>query len=716
MKKPTLLLLGIAIFVVPFITLSPQAYADCSVNFSVGKNLLRPGSKGQQVQAMQSALNTILGESLVLDGVYEKNTKGMVMRMQTTIGTKADGIVGPQTAQKINEFLKKNCSGETPDISQKNFSHQVKTYTKKEAEIFLKESLKKNNGFAISSRENIAFVSAGTSTSATSKNDSSNFSSTNIQEQGVDESDIVKTDGKYIYTLSGKNIDIVQAAPEGKIVKVSTINLSGDAHDMYLSEGRLVVMMHTYEEKQYPQAKLPAGTQVSSDYRPNSYSVSFVRTAIYNIANPALPVLERTYDFEGSYTDSRIVDGYLYLISQKHLYNNTCCTIMPVLKENGKILDLSSPVAYFDMPYRDYVITQIHGISLKNPKEIKQANYLLSGGHMLYASDKALYLSYTDYQYPEIQPFNTSDVPASRIAVVPTGHERSVIHKIEISKGSTKLNSTGFVPGSVINQFAFSEHKGNLRVATTLGNNWNSESSKNNIYVLDGNLKTIGKIEGLAPGERIYSVRYIGNKAYMVTFKDIDPLFVIDLSNPTTPKVLGELKIPGFSSYLHPYSENLLIGVGQDTKTINGRTTTTGLKVSLFDVSNSTKPREVDSLVIGTQSSSEALYNHKAFLFSPKKNLLVVPFQNYDERPSKQFYGSAVFSITENKISLRGKVSHGETNAWESSIRRNVYIGDYLYTLSQKSLQSHDLKTLGTTDRFQLSQTSSNGVYPGVLR
>lgn len=719
MKKITLLMV-LSLFIGSFITSPIPAQAECSNSFSLGTSNIKPGSRGESVRGMQSALNTILGESLSLDGIYGKNTKSLVMRMQTNIGAKADGVVGPQTASKINEFLTKKCAGtDSAAAEQKNFTHKVKTYTKKEAETFLKEAVKNNTRFAMLSRgaENLAMADSSTESAATKSSTSSNFSTTNIQEQGVDESDIVKTDGKYIYTLSGKNIDIVQAAPEGKLAKVSTIKLSGDAHDMYLSDGKLVVMMYAYEEKQYAPAKLPAGTEISSDYRPGSYSVSFVRTVIYNVANPASPVLERTYDFEGSYVDSRVVDGYLYLVSQKYLYD-TCCTIMPMVKENGKLLNLSSTVSSFDMPYRDYAITQIHSISIKNSKEIKEANYLLSGGHTLYASDKAFYLSYTDYQYPEIEPLSdtpNSDLPTARIAMIPTGQERTVIHKIETTKGSTKLLATGYVPGSAINQFAFSEHNGNLRVATTTGNNWNGTTSKNNMYVLDGNLKTIGKIEGLAPEERIYSVRFMGDRAYMVTFKQVDPLFAIDLSSPTNPKVLGKLKIPGFSSYLHPYSENLLIGVGQDTKTVSGRTTTTGLKVSLFDVSNVTKPREVDSLVLGgSQSSSEALYNHKAFLFSKEKNLLVIPFQNYDEKPSKQFYGAAVFSINEKEISLRGKVTHDQNNSWESSIQRNLYIGDYLYTLSQKFLQSHDLGTLSTVDSFQLSQTPGNGGYPGI--
>ncbi len=709
---------GMSVFLASVIIPPVPAFADCTTSFSLGSSNIRVGSRGESVRGMQSALNTILGESLVLDGVYGPKTKQTVMKMQTTIGTKADGVVGPQTALKINEFLKTKCGTEgTLTKPETTYTHSVKSFgTKKEAEAFLKDKVKntalvRNFGPEVMMAADTAGAPVAKTTSAGS---SSNFSQTNIQEAGVDESDIVKTDGKYIYTLSGKSIDITSAGSNGELEKIKTISLSGDAHDMYLSDGRLAVMMYAYEEKQYQNPKVSADTQVSSDFRPGTYSVSFLRTTIYNITDPMNPKLERTYDIEGSYMDSRIIDGHLYLISQKYLYNNTCCTIMPMVKENGRSLNISAPVYYFDMPYRDYAITQVHSINLKDSKSIKESNFLLSGGHMLYASDKALYLSYTDYQYPEVQPM-VDDAPMVKMAILPTGQERTVIHKIDINKGSAKLSGTGFVPGSAINQFAFSEHNGNLRVATTVGNNWNGTKSTNNMYVLDSGMKIIGKLEGLAPEERIYSVRFMEDRAYMVTFKQVDPLFVIDLATPTAPKVLGKLKIPGFSSYLHPYSENLLIGIGQDTKTIGGRTTTNGVKISLFDVSNVARPREVDNLVLGgAQSSSEALYNHKAVLFSKEKNLLVIPFQEYNyEKPNEQFMGAVVLSINEKDISLRGKITHEDNKTWESAINRSLYIGEYLYTLSQKFLQSNALDSLKTVDSVELSiPKTTYPVYP----
>jgi len=711
MKKISYLF-AFGVFVTSLVLPTTSAYADCS-NFTLGNSNIRPGSRGESVRLMQSALNTILDESLVLDGIYGKNTKGLVMRMQTNIGATADGIVGPKTATKINEYLNNHCNG-TDAVAQKKYTNEVKTYTRKEAEVFLKTSISSVGGTRLT-KEDLTFASDALDSSDAKSSSAPSFSSTNIQEQGVDESDIIKTDGEYIYTLSGKNIDVVATNSIGNLSKVSTIKLSGDAHDMYLADDRLVVMMYTYEEKQYASAKLPSGTQVSTDYRPATYTISFVRTAIYNVANPAQPVLEQTYDFEGSYLDSRIINGYLYVISQKYLYD-ACCTFIPMVKENGKVRTIANTVSYFDMPYHDYTITQIHGIAIANPKEIKEANYLLSGGYALYASDEAFYLSYTDYQYPEspvIDDATINDDLTVRVALLPTGTERTVIHKITAQKGVTRLATTGFVPGTALNQFAFSEYDGNLRVATTTGNNWNGDNSQNNLYVLDGEMKTIGKLEGLAKGERIYSVRFVGERAYMVTFKQVDPLFVIDLVDPKKPTVLGKLKIPGFSSYLHPYSDSLLMGIGQDTTTVKGRTTTTGLKVSLFDVSQVSRPREIDSVVIGGgASSSEALYNHKAFLFSKEKNLLVIPFQDYDDQVTKQFSGAAVFSINEKEINLRGKISHADQNVWESSIQRSLYIDENLYTMSSKFLQSHELATLKAIDSFGLTQTSSNGGYP----
>src|SRR3989338_2141236 len=205
--------------------------------------------------------------------------------------------------------------------------------------------------------------------------------------------------------------------------------------------------------------------------------------------------------------------------------------------------------------------------------------------------------------------------------------DKSVIHRIALSSGAIDYKGSGEVPGRPLNQFSMDESGGYFRIATTSQQNQLRDgSSSNNVYILDSALKITGRLEGLAKGERIYSARFIGERGYMVTFKKVDPLFVIDLT-PTNPRVLGELKIPGFSDYLHPYDENHIIGVGKETGENEwGGISTKGVKVALFDVTDVEKPKLVDQYEIGEQGTdSEALQDHKAFLFDKDKKLLVLP-------------------------------------------------------------------------------------------
>ena len=321
---------------------------------------------------------------------------------------------------------------------------------------------------------------------------------------------------------------------------------------------------------------------------------------------------------------------------------------------------------------------------------------------------------------------------------------KTVIHKIKIDNGEIEYDLRGEVPGYLLNQFSMDEFNNYFRVATTtefygvslvVQSSAGSEqvavkqtsvpTSKtilpkprpierrfimhNNIYVLDSQMKIVGKIEGIAPDERIYSTRFIGDKLYMVTFKRIDPLFVIDLSNPQKPEILGELKIPGFSDYLHPYDENHIIGVGKETGSNEwGGISIKGVKLALFDVSDVKNPKEIDNIEIGeTGSDSEALRDHKAFLFDKKKNILVIPLtevkgkQYYDPQygyMQKYWQGAYVFGLTpQDGFGLKGKITHSEGNerpyyyGSPNSVRRALYMDDVLYTVSGIKIKANDL-------------------------
>jgi uncharacterized secreted protein with C-terminal beta-propeller domain len=290
-----------------------------------------------------------------------------------------------------------------------------------------------------------------------------------------------------------------------------------------------------------------------------------------------------------------------------------------------------------------------------------------------------------------------------------------MIHKIGINNGAITYLAKGEVAGYLKNQFAMDEYSGNLRVATT-SDVWTTRGQYeyNNVFVLDGAMKTIGSLTHIAEQEKIYSTRFIGDRLYMVTFKRIDPFFVIDLSTPASPKILGKLKIPGYSDYLHPYDKNHIIGIGKETATTEwGGVSTQGLKLALFDVSDVEHPKQIDTVEIGDSGTdSAALTDHRAFLFDKNKNLLVIPArvvkqidmpEKYSGDQQRIWYGAYVFGVTpETGFVLRGTVEHSTSGgyAWYGSpneVKRSLYIGDTLYTLSQKQILANSLSQINTT-------------------
>jgi hypothetical protein len=291
-----------------------------------------------------------------------------------------------------------------------------------------------------------------------------------------------------------------------------------------------------------------------------------------------------------------------------------------------------------------------------------------------------------------------------------------------------ELKAQGDVPGHILNQFSMDESGANFRIATTVSESWGDESSTstNNLYVLDMNLAQVGSVTDIAPGETIYSTRFMGNRAYMVTFKTIDPFFVIDLSSPKAPRVLGNLKVPGFSNYLHPYDATHVIGFGKDAdpsidadKVHSGNaiyyTAVQGLKMALFDVSDVENPKEMAVTVIGDRGTdSPLLTNHKALLFEKDRNLLAFPIM-VTKRPDGSaksadgnpvFQGAYVYDISlQNGFKLRGTVTHYDSNDqflkagtyWyggDKDIQRIVRLGNSLVTVSDTQVRSSDEKTV----------------------
>jgi len=365
-------------------------------------------------------------------------------------------------------------------------------------------------------------------------------------------------------------------------------------------------------------------------------------------------------------------------------------------------------------------MTHIISLNLED-LEMHHKSFLLGFSQTIYVSRNNIYITSSHYQ----PRFLGGD------------EETTIIHKIGIENGEITYKSQSEVPGHVLNQFSMDEYNGFFRVATTVGNVWDGSSS-NNVYILDADLKQVGAIEGIAPGEKIYSARFIGDRAYLVTFKKVDPFFTLDLSDPYNPKILGKLKIPGYSDYLHPYDENHIIGIGKETvealpEEKEGRGIDfawyQGLKIALFDVSDFEHPKEIAKVVIGDRGTdSPALYDHKAFLFDRDKHLLVIPVSVYeiDEEIKEQhgnytgsiygeftFQGAYVYHLSlDDGFQFLGRITHMDNESYlksgyyppfSTAIVRSLYIDDILYTVSQSMVKLNSLEDLEELKTIYLS-------------
>ncbi|MDI6642495.1 MAG: beta-propeller domain-containing protein [Candidatus Hodarchaeaceae archaeon] len=523
---------------------------------------------------------------------------------------------------------------------------------------------------------------------------STDFSTTNIQVEGVDEADIVKSDGEYIYVVSGNKVFIIDAYPAQYAKILSRIEENSYPTELFINDDKLIVLGR-----------------------------SFVR--IYNVSNRENPVLARSLSFNGRYFKSRMIGDFVYLIVNSGQIDCTYTWEGPLILWPGigyevrrANLEITLPeitiddetrtiqaseIYYFDVRDDSYNFTTIMVINTQNDdEEITSETYLIGAAQNIFVSSNNIYITYH------------------------TEAEKTIVHKIAMAGREIEYKTQGEVPGRVLNQFSMDEYQGYFRIATTTGEVWRTGSgtAKNHVYVLGEDLNIIGRLEGLAKGERIYSARFMGTKAYLVTFKKVDPLFVIDLSDPRNPKVLGELKIPGYSDYLHPYDETHLIGVGKDTEDAGSFAWFQGVKIALFDVSDPENPREVSKYVIGERGTdSYALYDHRAFLFSRSKNLLVVPVSVVEDGESSWgwgqpgWQGAYVFRVSlEDGLVFRARIIHYDdrtqstypVSSWSNcpsrdySVKRSLYIDDVLYTISGELVKMNDLANLGQINRIEL--------------
>ena len=533
-------------------------------------------------------------------------------------------------------------------------------------------------------------------------------SETNTQVKNVDEADIVKVDDKYIYYVSENKVVIIDAQTPETSDKIAEINYK-DANfyprEIYVKNQKLIVIGNEYDNSCKTEIMSTDDTAITDreivqNNKPKSGMI------IYDISNIKEPKETRRVMIEGNYISSRMIDDNIYYVANKYIATSNI--------QRNKIEDLDEDK--YKPVYQDTAIDQeekcINYDSIYCFAEIQDASYLmlaglninnndeadiltfLGAGQYVYASEKNMYIATNQMTYGE-------------------GYEvlggTTHLLKIGLNNGKFSFKAENTVDGQVNNQFSMDESENEntetFRIATTTGNIWVDKTTANNLYILNDKLEEIGKVENFGKEEKIYSVRYVGDKAYVVTFKQTDPLFVIDLSNSETPQILGELKIPGYSTYLHPYDETHLIGFGYDTKEDGTRVTTNGLKMAMFDISDFNNPQELFKIAIGDSkyTYSELLDDHKALLFSKEKNIIAFPL--YSSLGRKTNSRAVIYNIDlEKGFSLKGEVAN-VTDKYEENVKRIVFVNNTYYTLSNSLVKVANMDTLEVIKNFTIGDT-----------
>ena len=547
--------------------------------------------------------------------------------------------------------------------------------------------------------------------------DGGDFSATNVQEAGVDEPDLVKTDGKRLVTIAGgqlRFVDVSGAEPR----LASTLRLDGDAGylqgNLLLAGDRVLVLRPAPFTGGGGPSPMPmpvepgfapgSGRGVAADMIAPPQGPTRTRVTVVDVADLAAPKVVSELTIDGDLVASRMVGGVARLVLRSgppnlpFLYpSGSEASVQVATDANKKAVAESTLEQWLPAFVQDGAearrLTECGDVS--RPKEFSGVGMLsvvtvdaldprpgpaatvVGAGELVYASAEHLYVTTSVF----------TPCPPNADCV---GAASTDIHRFGIAdKVRTTYEASGRVAGRLLNQFSMSEHGGDLRVATT--DDAVQESAVSVLRQKGDVLEQIGGVGGLGKTERIYAVRFLGDRGYVVTFRQTDPLYVVDLADPTKPVVAGELKIPGYSAYLHPIGDHRLIGIGQDASE-QGRVQ--GTQVSLFDVSDPTSPKQVAKATL-PGSQSEAEFDHHAFLWWAKTGLTMVPVQSYQDGSA----GAVGFTVSGDSVSELGRVQHRD----RVPIRRSIVVGERVLTLSETGLQGSDLSTLAERSWLSLS-------------
>lgn len=594
---------------------------------------------------------------------------------------------------------------ETPDLLHFKSTQEIRKYFNENYET---TTAKEIYDFGIQEEATVTNDSVKTErTERANEKEQINYSKTNTQVENVDEADFSKTDGKYIYYVTNNTVYIVKANDLNLESKIDFSVSSEENKNYYPSElfikGDKLVVIGNYIEYITNDSQT---NETRKNKSINASSINTTKAYIYDISDKENPKELRQVAIDGDYDTSRLIGNSLYLISTKYMY------YYPEMKDDEILpiyYDSISSDQYKTVECTDIVYCQgannniyktIGAIDINSDDEILVESFL-GYTSTVYCSENNLYLTSDIYNEGNTDILNSTE-----------------IYKFNISNGELKYVCKNTVDGNVNNQFSLDEYNGNLRVATTVtiqeepnkttdnGEYTTVEIGKtttnNVLYVLNENLEKIGELTDFGVEEKIYSVRFIGDVAYIVTFEQIDPLFVIDLSDPQKPTIKGELKIPGYSSYLHPYDENHIIGIGYNVKDNGyGGVTNETVKISMFDVSDLSNPKEIFSKTLGEgYSYTNVTYDHKLLMYDKERNLMGFPINMQN---GKGRYEDSILILNidmeNNEFKIHSKYTVDNSSYY---IRKVMYIEDTLYILCDSEILSFDINTLEAISNLHL--------------
>lgn len=588
---------------------------------------------------------------------------------------------------------------------------------------------------AMTDASGLAATSTGSSPAETG-----DFSGTNNQVAGVDEGDLVKTDGQHLFVLAGDGVDILNAWPADELGVVSHITTPGWERSMFLHGTRLTVISqeNTWAPVGTADADMSAGASALSWW--NHTWQPQVSVTVIDVSAVASPTILEQTTLDGWLVDARAIDGRVLVVTQDtfDIPAPAVIAIPPPIPIDPLPVDPGASIASSPLPieisiapypndgtryvYEDEASYRARLEKAWDTVALPQVTVTATGsgsttGALLTAGHTYLPVTATDNNLLSVVSFNVDDDTAGPDATTTVaGVSGTVyastsnlyvsathwgnwwdssdsgtttnIYQFNLEDADVPLTAMGAVPGVTLNQFSLDESdNGLLRVATTINVGDRASSGVYALAASAGNLRTIGSVTGLAPGEQIYSVRFIGDRGYVSTFRQVDPLFVIDLANPAKPRVVGELKVPGFSSYLHPLDATHLLGIGRDVDPDTGRVR--GLQLSIFDVGDPANPKRTGTYTFagdGWQSWSAALWDHHALSWFAEQGILALPVQQGDWWEGGN--GLVVFKVDTSSqagFTKLGEITH------DGTVQRSVRIGEFLYSVSAGQVKVHRL-------------------------